>query len=99
MNFLDRILRHSDDSAQVAKQRLQMVLIQDRTNISPETLNLLKDEIVTVISKYVAIDQANVQVTISESNLGHQLIANIPVIGKEPGRAYSAKRPAPRKAP
>jgi cell division topological specificity factor len=81
MDFLARIFGRSKDSAGIARQRLQLVLAQDRTNISAETLNILKDEIITVISKHVEIDRANVEVTISRSNLGNRLIANIPVLG------------------
>ena len=64
MNFLSRILNRQpdQDSAEVAKRRLQLVLAQDRTNISPETLNVLKDEMIGVISKYVEIDRARVEV-------------------------------------
>jgi cell division topological specificity factor len=86
MDFLARIFGRSKDSANIARQRLQLVLAQDRTNISAETLNILKDEIITVISKHVEIDRANVEVTISRSNLGNRLIANIPVLGTRPQR-------------
>ncbi len=97
MDFISRILGRPDsDSAQLAKQRLQMVLIQDRTNISPETLNLLKDEIITAISKHIEIDQLHVEVSITENNMGHQLIANIPV--RDERGARNSKRTAARKA-
>jgi cell division topological specificity factor len=83
MGFLSRIFNRPPDidSADVAKQRLQLVLAQDRTNISPETLTLLKDEMIAVISKHVEIDRANVEVSMTHSNRGEHLIANIPVIG------------------
>lgn len=87
MNIIDRMLGRSSGSATVAKQRLQLVLTQDRTNISPETLNLLKDEIIAAISKYVEIETGNVEVTISSNNQGNQLTANIPVVGTRTARA------------
>lgn len=82
MGFWSRLLgRESErESAEVAKQRLQLVLAQDRLNISPETLNLLKDEMIAVISHHIEIDQANVQVSITHTAQGHCLVANIPVI-------------------
>lgn len=82
MGFLSRLLgRESErESAEVAKQRLQLVLAQDRLNISPETLNLLKDEMIQVISHHIEIDQANVQVSITHTAQGNCLVANIPVI-------------------
>ena len=83
MDFLRRIFGRppNKESAEVAKQRLQLVLAQDRTNISPETLNVLKDEMITVISKHVEIDRANVQISMTHTHQGERLIVNIPVIG------------------
>lgn len=82
MGFLSRLLGHESEheSAQVAKQRLQLVLAQDRLNISPETLNLLKDEMIAAISHHIEIDQANVQVSITHTAQGNCLVVNIPVI-------------------
>jgi cell division topological specificity factor len=100
MNFLSRLLGRppEGESAQVAKQRLQLVLAQDRLNISTETLNVLKDEMIEVISRHIEIDQANVQVSMTSTTQGTCLIANIPVIrARSPAPAESAKRArAPR---
>jgi cell division topological specificity factor len=81
MGFLDRLFGRTPDSAQIAKERLQLVLAHDRTHISPETLEKLKDEIITVISKHVEIDRAHVDVTMSRSAHGNRLVADIPVLG------------------
>ena len=100
MNFLTRIFNRppDTDSADVAKQRLQLVLAQDRTHISTETLNVLKDEIITVISNHVEIDRGNVQVSMMHTNHGEQLIANIPVISvREPARATPERKRAPHR--
>ena len=86
MDVFERIFGRSN-SASAAKKRLQLVLTQDRTNISPETLNVLKDEIVAAISKYVEIDSANVEVTIANDEEGHHLTANIPVVSTRKFRA------------
>jgi cell division topological specificity factor len=82
MSFLSRLFGREPEreSAEVAKQRLQLVLAQDRLNISPETLNLLKDEMIEVISHHIEIDQANVQVSMTHNAQGTCLVANIPVI-------------------
>lgn len=76
----------------MAKERLQLVLAHDRTDISPETLNVLKDEIVNVISKHVEIDREHVEVTFSRAAHINRLVANIPVIRPRPPRA----KPSPR---
>ncbi|HEX7593033.1 MAG TPA: cell division topological specificity factor MinE [Anaerolineae bacterium] len=94
MNFLERIFGRSSQSASAAKERLQFVLAHDRSDISPETLDILKDEIVKVISKHVEIDLEQVEVTVSRSGTLHRLVANIPVLNTRPTRA--PRRPAPR---
>ena len=102
MDFLKRLFGRSHESAGVAKERLQLILAQDRTNISSETLNVLKDEIIAVISRHVEIDRANVQVSMTHTNQGDQLIANIPVIAARapaPPAAERPKRARSRRAP
>lgn len=81
-------------SATVAKRRLQMVLVQDRTGISATTLDILKDEIINVIAKYVDIDRSKVEVSVAYTEQGHKLTADIPVIG-EPD---AVRHPPPRGA-
>ena len=89
MDFFERIFGRPFGSASVAKQRLKLVLTQDRTNISPETLNLIKDEIIAAISKHVEIDAEHVEVAISSGNEGHRLTAEIPVMGSRTMRPRS----------
>ena len=55
-SFLDRIFGHDRKSANEAKERLKLVLIHDRTDLAPGVLESLKDELIEVISRYVAID-------------------------------------------
>ena len=43
-------------SCQVAKDRLKILLISDRVNCSPEMMELIKNDIARVISKYMKID-------------------------------------------
>jgi len=81
-------------SRDVAKQRLQFVLVHDRTNISPGMLETLKEEIVTVISKRVEVDRAAVQVTFTQHRNESKLVADIPLVeGKRRrrGRASEAE--------
>lgn len=80
MNIFSRILGRPDDSANVAKQRLQLMLASDRTDIPPETLDLLKDEIIAAISKHVTIDREHVEVSVTRSGERSRLVADIPVV-------------------
>ena len=66
-------------SAENAKERLQLVLIHDRTDLTPAELNTLKDEILEVISKHVDIDSNAVQITVEHDGRSQRLVADIPL--------------------
>ncbi len=66
-------------SAQSAKERLQLVLINDRTNLTSEELTTLKDEILQVISKHVDIDTSAVQIAVEHDGRSQRLVADIPL--------------------
>ncbi len=63
----------------MAKERLQLVLVHDRAQISPLLLQTLKDEIIAVISSHVAIDQDGVEITLTQSRHESRLQADIPL--------------------
>ena len=73
-------------SKDTAKERLHLVLMQDRANVSADFLDLMKQEIIEVIKKYIDIDEEAMDVRLgSETNEdGTQgapaLYANIPII-------------------
>ena len=82
MSLFNRLLgRNELNSGAVAKNRLQLVLVQDRVNLSPARMDQLKDELIQVISKYVEIDRNGIDIALTNSNRKSQLIANIPVVG------------------
>lgn len=97
MDLFERFLGHPSKSADTAKQRLQLVLAHDRSDISPATLDLLKDEIIAVISKHVEIDQENVEVTVTRIANLHRLVANIPVVKMQPISRKASPRRATRR--
>ncbi len=81
MDWLNSLFRRPEStSRQIAKDRLQLVLVHDRMNMSPQLLQALKDELITVISKYVEIDVENMEVTFKQSRRQSRLTADIPVI-------------------
>ena len=55
-------------SKEVAKERLKLILIHDRADLSPELLQNIKEEIMGVISKYAEIDREELEVKIEKSN-------------------------------
>ncbi len=73
-----RLLFRKKKSCEIAKDRLKILLISDRVNCSPEMMELIKADIVKVISKYMKIDTANMDIQISKSTPA--LYANIPIL-------------------
>lgn len=73
-------------SNQVAKDRLKLVLIYDRagTTSNDDMINMIKRDIMKVISKYVEIDESEFEIDLKsvqndEDGMSSQLVANIPI--------------------
>ena len=66
-------------SASSAKERLQLVLVHDRTDLTPEQLEALKDDLLKAISKYIEIDPAAVQIGLERDGRSQRLVADIPL--------------------
>ena len=82
MGFLNRLLgQKQPTSRDIAKERLQLVLVQDRFKISAATLEKLKDDLIKVISRYVEIEADGVEVTFTQTRHQSRLVADIPVVG------------------
>jgi len=78
MNFFKR--RSGRRSAESAKERLQLVLVHDRTDLSPAVLESLKDDLLEVISRYVEIDPDAVHIELTRDGRSQRLVADIPLI-------------------
>jgi cell division topological specificity factor len=82
---LGKIFGRSKNSKDVAKDRLKLVLIHDRANVSPQFLEMLKSEIMKVITNYMEIDESalDIQLTRTKSDDGESIVpalyANIPI--------------------
>ncbi len=85
MDFFGFFKGKKSKSKDDAKNRLQLVLIHDRANVSPEFLEMIKGEILGVLMKYVEIDQEefDISLTRTQSEDGGRevpaLVANIPI--------------------
>ena len=66
-------------SANNAKERLQLVLIHDRTDLRPAQLESLKDELIEIISHYVDIDPSAVTINLAQDGREQRLLADIPL--------------------
>ncbi len=86
MDLIDRLLGRQKPSARDARERLQLVLIHDRTDLTPAALEALKDELIAVISRHVDIDPAAVRIEISRDGREQRLLADIPLRPKRTTR-------------
>ena len=71
--------RNQKTSKEIAKDRLKVVLIHDRANISPEVMQALKNDIIEVISHYMDINKNEMEITLENDDNSVALLANIPV--------------------
>mgnify|MGYP003369720545 CR=1 FL=1 len=73
-------------SKETAKERLHLVLMQDRANVSADFLEMMKQEIIEVIKKYIDVDENAIDVRLTNkenedgTNGAPALYANIPII-------------------
>jgi cell division topological specificity factor len=74
-------------SAESAKERLQLVLVHDRTDLSPAQLEALKDELLKAISRYIDIDPDAVQIGLERDGRSQRLVADIPLRSESRHRA------------
>ena len=58
-------------SGDVAKDRLKLLLISDRANCSPEIMELIKNDIIKVISKYMEIDCDGLDIQITQMKISN----------------------------
>ncbi len=75
----DRLLGRETKSAQMAKERLKLVLVHDRTDISPGVMEMLKDDLIAVISRHIEIDPSAVRIEMAQEGREQRLIADIPL--------------------
>ena len=79
MSWVSRLFGQKEKSSAIAKQRLQMVLIHDRSDISPGLIEQIKDDIIEVIARRLAIDPDNVVVNLAQTARESRLVAEIPL--------------------
>ena len=83
LKMMKKLFNSKEKSKETAKKRLQLVLIHDRTDISPEIMNELREEMIKVISKYLSIDISNIELELDKNEGSTALVANIPIVGSK----------------
>lgn len=66
-------------SANEAKNRLRLVLINDRSGLTALQLDEIKNDILQVLSRYIDIDPATVRISMNQDGREQRLIADIPI--------------------
>ncbi len=86
MDFLKIFSRNKEKSKNVAKERLKLVLVHDRSDLSPKLLDMIKSDIIRVISEYVDIDEEGLDIKLTrmkkdgDTSPISALVANIPIV-------------------
>lgn len=89
VNFFKKLVKSEKKetgSREAAKERLHLVLMQDRANVSADFLELMKQEIIDVIKKYIEVDEKEIDVRLTNkenedgTNGAPALYANIPIL-------------------
>lgn len=78
-DWVKQMTSSKKQSASDAKERLKLVLIHDRTELTPNELDTMKNELLEVISRHVDIDTGSVRITINHDGREQRLTADIPL--------------------
>jgi cell division topological specificity factor len=85
LDFLKIFNRDKEKSKNIAKERLKLVLVHDRSDLSPKLLDMIKGDIIRVISEYVDIDEEGLDIKLTrmkkdvDASPMSALVANIPI--------------------
>jgi len=90
LDFLQRLLGRQKPSGTLAKERLQLVLAHDRSDLNPELLERMRREILEVVQKYVEIDLDEGDVSLETEDRVTALVANLPIKRARPGGVEAA---------
>ncbi|EFH90549.1 hypothetical protein KSD_22570 [Ktedonobacter sp. SOSP1-85] len=71
--------RKKQTPGEIAKERLKVVLVNDRLKLNPELLELIKQELASVLSRRLDVDEEQMQVIFSRDEGYDKLLANVPI--------------------
>jgi cell division topological specificity factor len=78
--------KKQEKSKNIAKERLKLVLVHDRSDLSPRFLDMIKTDIIRVITEYADIDEEGLDIKMTrmkrdgDSRPMSALVANIPIL-------------------
>ncbi len=86
MDFFKKFGKSNEQSKDIAKERLKLVLVHDRSDLSPKFLEMIEGDIIRVIKEYAEIDEEGLDIKLTRmkretDNMPMSaLVANIPII-------------------
>lgn len=81
MDLFSKLMgKETNQSKNIAKERLRLVLVHDRSNVSPQLLENLKEDMISIISTYMDIDRKGTEVTLNSDEKSVALVASIPIV-------------------
>ncbi len=66
-------------SGQVARKRMQFVLMHDRVDITPDMMEAVKNDIIKVLSRYMEIENGSIKVDLEQGKDFMALISNVQI--------------------
>ncbi|MBE7704854.1 MAG: cell division topological specificity factor MinE [Cyanobacteria bacterium SIG29] len=73
-------IERSENTSECATNRLQVILMHDRTKLDPIIMNKMREELIDVFSKYVVIDKEELEIGLKNEGDAVALMLNIPII-------------------
>lgn len=80
IGFFRQTEKEETSAKDVACNRLRVVLMQDRTNLTPELMERMRKELVELLSKYVEMDKEALELNLEQDGDQVALMLSIPVI-------------------
>jgi cell division topological specificity factor len=79
LELIERLFGRNNSSGVDAKRRLKLVIANDRSGLSQEMLEMMRRDILEVVSRYVEIDAEEMELSLESDQRMTALIANLPV--------------------
>lgn len=80
LGFFRQTEKKEENAKDVACNRLRVVLMQDRTNLTPELLQRMRQELIELLSKYVEMDKDALELNFEQEGNQMALMLSIPVL-------------------
>jgi cell division topological specificity factor len=71
--------RKKPTPGEMAKERLKVVLVHDRLKVNPEVLEMIRAEVLSVISKRLEVDEQQMQVLLTREGGADKLQTDVPI--------------------